>query len=232
MCTVSKFDRSKWLRISVPLLVFLIGFWYVVSLFLSSQQFNGTVRTDTPVWNPDVPPTVHPPQPPTSPTEGCQPQKPITPVKFTIERMNVDSTVLSLGWDPATGAALAPPDKEAFAVGWLKEGPQPGSDKGNVVLTTHTYHVGQALGNELYSPETGLKPGDLIKMSDASGYTVCYSQRETVKVRVSDYNKRPSNVLYDNNGRPQIALIVCWDWDWQAKASESRVIFYADPVQI
>lgn len=224
-----------WARIIAPIVLFFIAFGLVLSLYLGSRQTDD--GRNTPVWSPTSSAT---PTPATAPTPlaasliaGCQPQKEIVPTKFIISRMNVDSQVLSLGWDPATGAAEAPPDKDAYSVGWLNEGPKPGSSKGNIVLTSHTYHVGRALGNDLYDTGNGLRAGDIIKMSDASGYTVCYEFRESIKVWVADYNKNPNtNVLYDNEGRPQIALVVCWDWDWKARSSASRIIFYADPVVV
>lgn len=222
---------NRWLRVLVPIVVLLLGFSGVTYLFVNAQQTN-TVH-ETPVWTPGQTPPATTPAPSGTPSPtptGCQPHKPIVPVKFTVERMQVNSPVLSLGWDPNTGAAAAPPDKDAYTVGWLNEGPKPGSDKGNVVLTSHTYHVGRALGNDLYDAANGLRAGDLITMSDASGYTVCYHFREALKVWLADYAKAPSNVLYDNDGRSQLALIVCWDWDWKARMSQSRIIFYADPV--
>lgn len=217
----------SWLRLGVPLAVFFIAFAIVVSLFWGSQQTDE--GRQTPVWNPTSAPSEAPPPTPEALPEGCSVPKPINPTRFAIERMGVDTHVLSLGWD-ATGAAAAPPDSDAFGVGWLNQGPQPGSERGNVVLTSHTYHVGSALGNLLYDAEKGLQAGDLIKMSDESGYTVCYRYREALKVWVAEYDQQPSDILYSDQGRPQLAMVVCWDWDWRARASQSRIIFYADPV--
>lgn len=217
----------RWLRLAVPLAIFLVAFGLVLSMFLGAQQHDQ--GRNTPVWDPNATPSDAPPPAPEKLPEGCSVAKPIVPTRMAIERMGVDSHVLSLGWDDS-GAAAAPPDSDSHGVGWLNEGPKPGSDRGNVVLTSHTYHVGEALGNLLYDPEKGLKEGDLIKLSDADGYTVCYRQREALKVWVAEYDKQPSNILYDDNGRPQLAMIVCWDWDWRSRSSKSRVIFYADPI--
>lgn len=155
--------------------------------------------------------------------------QPITPSRFSIESMDVTSKVLSLGTDAETGAAAAPPKNQSQTVGWYNEGPKPGSDKGKVLLTIHTYRNGNALGNELNS-EGGLEPGDIIRMSDNAGNTVCYRYREALKVWMKDYNDAPTDILYDDAGDPEVAIIICWDFNGSTKQWDSRIIFYADPV--
>lgn len=213
------------LKFIIPALLVLLVGGYFAYLYLFPVQGN---RAATPVWTPGQGASASPVD--GGVPEGCDPTpKDITPTKIKFDSVDVDTHVLSLGYDETTGAAMAPPDKDAYGVAWLDEGPAPGSDEGNVVLSAHTYHRGTALGNVLYDENTGLKAGDIIRMSDDDGNTVCYRFRESLKVWVEDYNADPSaNVLYDFKGRPQIAIVVCWNWDWQQGASLSRIIFYAD----
>ncbi len=160
----------------------------------------------------------------------CGPQTPIIPTQLGIESMKVTSKVLSLGTDPTTRAAAAPPKNQSRTTGWFNEGPLPGSSKGKVLLTIHTYRNGGALGNALNS-STGLEPGDIIRLSDASGNTVCYRYRESLKVWVKDYANLPSNAIYDNTGDPEVAIIICWDFNKSTQVWDSRIVFYADPIQ-
>lgn len=159
---------------------------------------------------------------------GCMKQpKPIVPVKYSIDNLKVSAKVLSRGLDK-TGAAGAPPRDDPSSMAWFSKGPKVGSDKGNVILTSHTYHIGEALGNRLYSKDNGIKPGDIIRLSDKSGNTVCYRYSHNVKVWVKDYDPN-STILYNDNGPAQAVIVVCWDYV-KGKGHESRILFYADPV--
>lgn len=142
-----------------------------------------------------------------------------------IEAYNMTSHVLSLGQDD-NGAAAAPPKNDKNGTGWYNRGPKPGSDKGNIVLTIHTWHQGGALGNRLLNNTPAV--GSKFVMSDAKGNQACYSYTGKKKISVADYDPN-SDILYNDHGKPQIAIIVCDDYagpdDWR-----SRVIFYAEKV--
>lgn len=156
---------------------------------------------------------------------GCMKNpKPIVPVKYSIDGMKVSAKVLSRGIDE-TGAAGTPPKSDPSSWAWFSKGPKPGSDKGNVVLNGHTYHKGGAIGNRLMAD---LKKGDIIRLTDKAGQTVCYRYDHKTKIMVKGYDPN-SNVLYNDNGPAQAIIVVCDDYkgkeDW-----ESRVFFHADPV--
>lgn len=165
---------------------------------------------------------------------GCAPEHtPMTdPKVFAIDRMNVRSEMLSLGQDKS-GAAAAPPldnlEKAKNQVGWYNGGPRIGGPKGNAVLTIHTYHTGGALGNKLYESKNGFKTGDLVKMTDSTGKTLCYTLARTTKVMVKDYDPK-STVLYDFEGKPQAVAVICEDWNTKTRDWDSRVLYYMTPV--
>lgn len=171
---------------------------------------------------------------PAAPTRAAVPagcmarQQPITPAAMKIDRMKVSSPVMSLGLD-ADNAAAAPPKDEPRAVAWYNRGPRPGSATGKVVLSIHTYHDGGALGNELRQPGSGLTRGDLIRMTDASGRQACYRYDHNIKVMVKDYDP-DSDIIYDDHGRPMLAIVICWDYDSSRNDWDSRIVFYATPV--
>lgn len=162
--------------------------------------------------------------------KGCSPttQPMNDPKTFQIDDLKVKSPMLSLGLDDS-GAAAAPPKNQARTVGWFNEGPKIGADRGNAVLTIHTYRQGGALGNQLYDPENGLKEGALVRITDAGGTQVCYTYERLTKVWVKDYDPN-SSVLYDYEGKPQAVIVICWDFNKRTEAWDSRILYYLKPV--
>lgn len=159
---------------------------------------------------------------------GCMTKPtPIVPTKYSIDRLNVSAKVLSVGLD-ADGAAGAPPRDDPSSWAWFNQGPKAGSSQGHVILTGHTYHRGEAIGNRLNDSKRGIRKGDIIRLSDNAGHTVCYRYTHTVKVWVKDYDPN-STILYDDNGPSEAVIVACWDYV-QGKGHESRLLFYADPV--
>lgn len=154
-----------------------------------------------------------------------------SPTRFVVERMGVDSPMIVVGKD-ADGNPGAPPPNAARTTAWYNRSPAPGSTRGNVILTIHTYSQGQALGNELYGkngladgPE-GLRVGDLIKISDAQGRQVCYRYTGDTKVWVETYDPM-SGVFHNLDGPAQLAIMICWDYVASTDDWDSRIIFYA-----
>lgn len=147
------------------------------------------------------------------------------PTKMSVVKDERTLDMVSLARD-ASDAAGAPPIEDAYTVGWYVEGPKIGSRQGKAVLTSHTYFRGTAFGNEL---NDGLwSPGDIIKISDASGNNACYSYKNSHHLMEADYDPE-SSILYDEEGMPQFALIVCSDWDEYGNPL-GRIIYYADLV--
>lgn len=163
---------------------------------------------------------------------GCMKHpRPIVPVRYRIDRVGASAKVLSVGLD-SSGAAGAPPLSDPSSMAWFNKGPQVGSQQGHVVMTGHTYHQGEALGNRLYTgaghASGPLRKGDILRFSDKAGNTVCYRYTHNAKIWVKDY--RPdSTVLYDDNGPSQLVLVACWDYKKRG-GYQSRILFYGDPV--
>ena len=206
------------LLIFIPLLL--------AGLFVGWQAWThraeGTL-SDAPVWTPTGPLEHELPPAPAELPPGC-PEDPaeFVPTKFTFDRQGFDVEVLSLGLD-ADGAAAAPPDDQLRLIGWFNQGPMPGSDQGKVLLTAHTFVNTVALGNEL---NAGLMtPGDIVRMSDDAGNVACYQYTHANKIWVKDYDPN-SDAVYDNVGKPEVALVVCADWNPVTRITESRVVYY------
>lgn len=164
---------------------------------------------------------------PTSFPEGCpaDPQEITNPVSMTLVTQNLEMPMISVGLD-ADGAAGAPPGNEGYTIAWFDQGPRLGSDIGKAVLTSHTFQFGGALGNDLN--EGLLNLGDIIKVADAEGNTACYRYSGNHHVMVADYDP-DSDILYDYEGKPQIAIVVCSDYTAAGEAL-GRVIYYGDLV--
>lgn len=144
----------------------------------------------------------------------------------------VHSDTITVGKDDK-GNPGAPSYDEPLHTAWYQNSARVGSTKGNVILTAHTFHNKQALGNMLYGKNIladgkgGLKGGDVIKLRDAEGNQVCYRYRSSAKIMVDGYDP-DSGVFHNAEGKPQIALMICWDYLTQTKQWDSRIIFYAD----
>lgn len=165
----------------------------------------------------------------TTTTEG------FVPVRYTFEGgLEADETVLALGEDDH-GNIAAPPPAEKRTASWWENGPMPGT-AGKSILSIHTYRNGGALGNEMYEGgESQLEEGDLIKLYSEDGDVACYEFTEAKKIAVDEYDP-DSDVMVDFEGDPELAMIICWDFDPNVNEDagedpwESRVFFYGSLV--
>lgn len=233
--------RSPWRAIVIALAV-VVGValvaWGLFNRTDAVEPAPMPSRTATPSVTATVTPTPAPVEPttpvstapPADPRlEGCQPVgEGFVPTGFQMERPVADEPVLSLGLD-SDGAIAAPPKNQARTASWWNQGPRPGSDRGKVVLSIHTYRNGGALGNEMYDGESQLQPGDLISLTDEAGNKACYEFVEATKVWVEDYDPN-SDVMVDYDGDPMLAIVICWDFNRGTEDWDSRIFFYATPV--
>lgn len=176
-------------------------------------------------------PTAHlrPPTPPNLTPLGIDcptDPEPITdPVRIELVGHGLDMPIIQVGRD-AEGAPASPPPDAGYTIAWWQEGPLVGSSQGKVVLTSHTFQFGGALGNDLNNGL--LAAGDVIRISDAQDNAVCYRYAGSHHVLVADYDPG-SDILYDWDGDPQFAMVVCSDYLPSGEAL-GRIIHYADLV--
>lgn len=149
-----------------------------------------------------------------------------SPRRLIMARTGVSAPVISVGTD-ASGAAGAPPKNQSRTVAWWRNGPKIGSDRGQAVLTIHSYRNGGALGNEMYAGGEKWVVGDVIQIVDGRGNVACYRLRAITKLWVSDYDPR-STVLYDDAGDPRLVIVICWDFQRRTQLWASRILFVAD----
>ncbi|GAB3623981.1 hypothetical protein GCM10027418_20650 [Mariniluteicoccus endophyticus] len=239
--------RSRAIKIGaiiVGLLVLVSGIAYAVS----RGQGGETVTTPAPVATSQAPTTDSPsptpsetpapapttpaaPPPPASPAAtGCTTHAGLMhdPKRFKVDARGVDSKMMTVGKD-SDGNPGAPPPSDSQGTAWYNGSPEVGAEKGNTILTIHTYspkNGSNALGNKLYSDANGLKPGDVIRIVGADGKQTCYRYTGNKKVWVSSYDP-DSGVFHNLTGPPQLAIMICWDYNNKTNDWDSRIIFYA-----
>ncbi len=154
--------------------------------------------------------------------------KAFVPSTLWIERLNLSAQVIAVT-EKSSNGTMAPPKSQPWQVAWLADFPKPGSAVGAVNLTAHTYHLGGALGNTLYSTNP-LRKGDVIGLKDGHGNTQCYQFERLVKITAADYTSS-STAFYDPSAKSQLRIMICWDYDASSGEWDSRVVFYAKPIK-
>ncbi len=190
------------------------------------------------LWPDPSPPAAAPPPPPEPqaalavvpgtvlkpPVCGTLPVRKFVPQRISIPKVIKNAEVLALQRD-AAGVPQAPPlstaGKTQFA--WDEPTLKPGSRRGNVLINTHTYPDGSALGNRLLER---LKVGGRIIVKGAGGVELCYEVTKRDVIRAAD----GSFEYYEKKGPPQIALIVCSPPRLGPGNWVNRTIWYASPI--
>lgn len=150
--------------------------------------------------------------------------KPFVPTRITIEDVATNAEVLALPRD-GNNVPQAPPlsaaGKRQFA--WDQPTLKPGSPRGNVLINAHTYPDGSALGNLLLE---NLDVGERIIVRGANGAELCYrvTKRDVIVAANGSYE------YYEDDGPPQIALIVCSPPRLGPGNWKNRTIWYASPI--
>jgi LPXTG-site transpeptidase (sortase) family protein len=126
------------------------------------------------------------------------------PVRVVAETVGIDAAV-----DPVVvdeDAVLLPPG-DVSRVGWWQDGAKPGSRRGTVLLTGHTYSRGDGVFDDL----SRLATGDEVRVRTATGVV-------TYRVdAVEDYSKAQLATiaprLFSDSVRSQLVLVTCTDLD-------------------
>ena len=156
---------------------------------------------------------------------SCQPAatRPFGPQHITVPGVTRNADVLRPARED--GVPGTPPltsyGKTVFAYD-LAQGVQPGDAAGNVLLNAHTWPDGTALGNHLLA---GLDQGDRIVVQGSGDARLCYRVTERVEVLASKGLRR----YYDQDGPPQLAIVVCSGRRLGPGVWEKRTVWFASP---
>jgi len=164
------------------------------------------------------------PTPTSSPTGPCADQatEPFTPKQITVPGIIRNAKVLALPRDGSNVPGV-PPTSAKQDIAWDRPpGIRPGEPQGNVLINTHTWPDGSALGNEFLSK---LKIGTRIIVRNGD-LKLCYEVDKEVEVVASD-GYPP---YYDKEGPHQLAILVCSGQRLGPGVWTHRTIWFASPV--
>ena len=151
--------------------------------------------------------------------------RPFEPETISVEGIAGAAGVVTPPRDSA-GVPGIPPlssaGKTVFA--WDREGSTPGDPRGNVLLNTHTWPDGSALGNRFLAQ---LQEGDVFVLEN-DGVRQCYRVTERTEVSVEN---PPLKRVYDREGPPQAVIIVCSGTRLGPGEWTHRMLWFARPLQ-
>jgi hypothetical protein len=146
------------------------------------------------------------------------------PTTAKVQKVQRSVPILAVGRTRG-GIPLSPPlttsGKRSF--GWDHRGPAPGSRRGNVRLSAHTYPDGSALGNRMLAR---LFVGQRIIVTNGAR-TICYKVTKRKTVRPRSYAARVA--YYSTTGKPKLAIVVCSGTRLGPGNWTRRTIWYARP---
>ncbi|MDQ6527109.1 class F sortase [Nocardioides sp. LHD-245] len=179
----------------------------VVALLLAWLALRDGDAPEPPVAVPSPVATPTPtPEPAPTPTDPCARQAPagFAPTSITVAGVAKGARVLALPRD-AAGVPGVPPVSDKLSFAWDRGGVEPGSTQGHVLLNTHTWPDGTAMGNKLL---TGLDIGGRIVLATGKGagrQVACYTVSERSEVLASDGFPGWDAV----DGPPEVVIVVC-----------------------
>ena len=139
---------------------------------------------------------------PAPPADPCA--RPATtgfvPRTLTVPGIARRARVLALPRD-AAGVPGVPPVSDKLSFAWDRGGIEPGSAVGHVLLNTHTWPDGTAMGNKLLA---GLQVGGRMVLR-AGPRAACYTVTERTEVLASDGFPGWDAV----DGPPEVVIVVC-----------------------
>lgn len=175
-----------------------------------------------PAPSPTLSPTPSPT--PTAEPDPCAGQARVgfVPTRLSAPGVVRRAAVIGVPRDAAGVVGVLPhADNENFA--WDLGGVEPGSPEGHVLLNTHTWPNGAAMGNRLLDR---LQVGDELRLEGEDGAFACYRVGDRVEVPVEQGYPGWSAT----DGAPQVVIVVCsgvrrGPGDWS-----HRTLWFADLV--
>ncbi|WGX99251.1 class F sortase [Nocardioides sp. L-11A] len=146
------------------------------------------------------------PAPAPTPTDPCARQalSGFAPTSITVPGVAKGARVLALPRD-AAGVPGVPPVSDKLSFAWDRGGVEPGSAQGHVLLNTHTWPDGSAMGNRLLA---GLAVGGRIVLATGKGaerQVACYTVTERSEVLARDGFPGWDAV----DGPAEVVIVVC-----------------------
>jgi hypothetical protein len=149
--------------------------------------------------------------------------EPFAPTSIDVQDVRDELPILALERDGNDVPGVAPVTARDV-VAWDRppRGLPPGSQRGNVLLNTHTSLDTTALGNAMLE---NVDVGDVIRLRNSETH-LCY--RVTKRVEVSAYEEY--DPFYAEHGPPQFAFIVCSGKRLGPGEWTKRTIWFGSPI--
>lgn len=200
---------------AVVLLVALLAWW-----LLRDDEPEPTVAPDPVPTTPTPTPTPTVP-PPTGPC-AVQATTGFEPTRIAIPGVVRRAQVFGVPRTAAGVVGVLPhTDNQNFA--WDLGGIEPGSSEGHVLINTHTWPDGSAMGNRLLDE---LQVGATIRLEDDDTDVACY--RVTKRDEVPAKDGYPGWAAKD--GPSQMVIVVCSGQRLGPGEWTHRTLWFADPV--
>jgi len=171
------------------------------------------------VWMPAIPRVVTSSVGPTIGSVG-------EPVRLVIPSLKIDAPVVPIELDRAR--VLRPPN-DPSKVGWWERSAQPGSKKGQSLITGHSVRLGDGAMDTLGDVKRGATVQVIgAKEKDKKEPKVASYLVQKVFVYSKDQVAEHSEDLFGQGHHPRrLVLVTCTDWD--GRVYESNIIVYAQP---
>jgi LPXTG-site transpeptidase (sortase) family protein len=121
-------------------------------------------------------------------------------------------------------AGVLSPPADTHIVGWWKRSAEPGTAKGQTVITGHTVHAGGGVMNRLGEVEAG----DVVRIRD-DGHLIGYRITKAFVYSRAELAAHAHDLFAQDRRKGRLVLVTCTDWvngDYL-----SNIIVFAMPVR-
>lgn len=123
----------------------------------------------------------------------------------------------------APDGTLSPPS-DVDTVGWWERSAPPGAQRGQVLITGHTVHVGDGALDHIGQLERGAR----VRV-DSGTKSVLYRVTRTTVLSKAQVDQRATRLFGQDHGGGRLVLVTCTDWN--GSDYDSNVIVLATPVR-
>lgn len=210
---------------TLVILVALAAVLTVVAGLLTLDRWSPDARPAPAAVVPPASTTAAPPAAPSAPPDPCaRPSAAgFVPRFLSVEGVVRRAPVRGVPRD-AAGVPGVLPSADKHAVAWDLGGVEPGTRRGHVLLNTHTWPDGSALGNRLLD---GLAEGGMLRLGGPGGALACYEVVERVEVREEDGYPGWDRA----DGAPRVVIVVCSGERLGPGRWTHRTLWFARPVR-
>lgn len=197
-------DRRTWLVVGLVVIGLALVIWAVLPSDNPIREIAGSETEPSPSTEEDLPDT-----PEKGPDEILVPS---IKIKAPLEPIEL-----------ASDGVLTPP-ADTDVVGWWDESAEPGSGKGQTVVTGHTVSTGGGVMNDLPKIDVGA----LVRIRD-EGKLIDYRTTGVFKLSKEEVADAAESLFGQGSQGGRLVLVTCTDY--HDGEYDSNVIVWAEPVE-